>query len=124
MGLKSSNPIRVSSRIIALPLPETAARAHKSLTCSTTTRGSSASRCFNARGSHPKAQEAIIDQAFLGRALHAPERGEIETLADALIVVGADGVIGAVLEAGSDAGQKASANSTCCVKSRTSPQAS
>jgi hypothetical protein len=34
-------------------------------------------------------QEAVIDQAFLGPALHAPERGAIEALTDALIVVDA-----------------------------------
>ncbi len=61
----------------------------------------SSQRCEN--------QEGIIDQAFLGPTIHAPERGAIETLPDALIVVDANGVIGAVLQAGSDEGLKAAA---------------
>ena len=40
-------------------------------------------------------------RAFLGTALHAPTRGGIEVLRDVLIVVDADGVIDAILPAGS-----------------------
>jgi guanine deaminase len=53
--------------------------------------------------------ETTFDQAFLGPALHAPERGAIESLADALIVVDGAGVIRAVLKAGSDEGREAAA---------------
>jgi guanine deaminase len=38
-----------------------------------------------------------IDRAFRGTALHAPVRGELEVLTDALIVVGADGRIRDIL---------------------------
>jgi guanine deaminase len=55
-------------------------------------------------------QEATIDQAFLGRALHAPERGAIEALTDALIVVDAAGVITTMLDAGSDEGRAVAAH--------------
>ncbi len=41
--------------------------------------------------------------------MHAPDRGTIETLPDALIVVGADGVIRAVLDAGSEDAEAAAA---------------
>jgi guanine deaminase len=41
------------------------------------------------------------NRAFLANALHAPLRGQIEYLADALIVVNADGAIGAVHRSGS-----------------------
>ena len=54
--------------------------------------------------------EATIDQAFLGPALHAPERGAIEALANALIVVDEGGVIGAVLDAGADEGRRVAAD--------------
>jgi guanine deaminase len=41
------------------------------------------------------------DRAFLGTALHAPVRGQLELLHEALIVVGSDGVIKAVHRRGS-----------------------
>ena len=41
------------------------------------------------------------NRAFLANALHAPLRGQIEYLADALIVVNADGTIGSVHRSGS-----------------------
>jgi len=46
-----------------------------------------------------------IDRAFRGTALHAPVRGELEVLTDALIVVGADGRIRDIL--GPDSPQRA-----------------
>src|SRR5579862_7775755 len=41
------------------------------------------------------------DRAFLGTALHAPVRGQLELLDEALIVVGGDGAIKAVHPRGS-----------------------
>jgi guanine deaminase len=42
------------------------------------------------------ATHTASDRAFLGTALHAPRRGDLEALRDALIVAGPDGVIKAV----------------------------
>src|SRR5215469_9589717 len=39
---------------------------------------------------------ASADRAFLGTALHAPVRGQLEVLHEALIVVGGDGAIRAI----------------------------
>jgi guanine deaminase len=48
--------------------------------------------------------------AIRGRAIHAPVRGEIEIIDDALIAVGADGRIGSVAPAGSPEGAAAAAS--------------
>ena len=50
---------------------------------------------------------AATERAFRGTFLHAPERGRLECLKDALIVVAADGAISAVCRAESAAARAA-----------------
>ena len=47
-----------------------------------------------------------VDRAFLGTALHAPARGQLEVLRDALMVVGRDGAIKTIHRRGSPEAQQ------------------